>query len=160
MHSGIIIIIILLRLPRIFQRAHGWRPEKVGGFSRLVTSPVSSQGNERGFIAAVWLFQAFLRHDLIEGTRSGPGCGEDKAERGHCAELSAGWTDERKKEERQRTTSTRDITGNTLRWRVYSPAIVLECCLIQQQSKNKPLSGSFSWAEPATSPHLLCTVKT
>lgn len=121
------------------------------GFSRLVTSPVSSPGNERVFIAAVRLFQAFLRHDLIEGTRSGPGCGEDKAERGHCAELSAGWTDERKKgdskEERQRTTSTHDITGNTpieLRQPIIAPAIVLKCCLIQQQSKNKPLSGSFS----------------
>lgn len=90
MHSSIIIILPLfsfwctvsaLCLPGVFKKDDGWRPVEVGapaGFFRLVMSPVSSRGNERGFLAAVGLFQAFLWHDLIGGTCSGPGWGEDR----------------------------------------------------------------------------------
>lgn len=47
---------------------------------------------------------AFLWRDLIGGTLSGPGCGEDDAERGQCAELSAPRTD------REEPGDTHDIT--------------------------------------------------
>lgn len=44
-----------------------------------------------GVKKALWQrrgFQAFLWRDLVGGTLSGPGCGEDNAERGQCAGLS------------------------------------------------------------------------
>ncbi len=71
-----------LFLPAMFKKDDGWRPARIAtaSFSRLVVSPVSSRANERGFLAAtaVRLFQAFLWHDLIGGTRCGPGWGEDR----------------------------------------------------------------------------------
>lgn len=59
-----------------------WRRMTDGGQWRKERAPSCllclSRGNERGFLAAVRLFQAFLRHDLIGGPRSGPGRGEDR----------------------------------------------------------------------------------
>lgn len=107
-HSGIIIIIILpmfilLCLPRIFKKPCSWRPaEAFPGLSRLLCP---HRGNERGLMAAVRLLQAFLWHDLIGGTLRGPGCGEDKAERDHCTELSVRRTDG------ERAGDIHDITG-------------------------------------------------
>lgn len=72
MHGGTIIVLPLffltvsaLRLLGIFKKDDRLRPVREGaraGFSLLVVPPVSSRGNEKGFLAAtaVRLFQTFL----------------------------------------------------------------------------------------------------
>lgn len=167
MHSSIITIIILLCLPRIFQKALRMEAGQGSGFSRLVTSPVSSQGEWKGLYSSSKAFSSipstwpYRRNTFRPRVRWGQG-----RKRPLCRAVSR--TDRWEKDGRRQGS---EAVGNFYPWHhrkhshqaqiaSYSPAIVLKCCLIQQQSKNKPLSGSFSWAYPATSPHLLCTVKT